>query len=326
MRQAGRYLPEYRQVREKTGSFLDLCYNPGAAAEVTLQPLRRYDLDAAILFADILVVPHAMGLEVRFEENEGPVLDRITDLRGVERLRPIGDSVQIRNIAETARQVKSDLGPGQSLIGFCGGPWTVASYMVEGGTSDRNRAKLAAIERQPWFLALIHRLVQESVSYLGKQIEAGADAVQLFDSWAGELTGETAELFVIEPLRQIVQGLREHHPEVPVIVFGRGFGTRQPRLAEVTGAAAIGLETELAMEWASAHVSKKTALQGNLDPVALRAGSEHIRRETRAVLAAVPKERHIFNLGHGIQPVTSPDALRHVIDEVRSWDEDKGRG
>lgn len=325
MRQAGRYLPEYRQVREKAGSFLNLCYNPELAAEVTLQPLRRYDLDAAILFADILVVPHAMGLEVRFEENEGPLLEQVSDLHGVERLKPVRDSAQVKSIADTIGLVKGSLRTGQALIGFCGGPWTVASYIVEGGTSDRRRAKVAAIERLPWFVALIERLVAESISYLGAQIEAGAEVIQLFDSWAGELSGETAELFVVEPLRQIVQKLRDRYPDLPVIVFGRGFGVRQPRLADATGAAGIGLETELAMEWAEAHVPKRTALQGNLDPVALRAGSEHIRRETRAVLKAVPMERHVFNLGHGIQPGTNPDALQFVIGEVRSWDESRGR-
>jgi uroporphyrinogen decarboxylase len=196
MRQAGRYLPEYRQLRAKAGSFLDLCYNPQLAAEVTVQPLRRFDLDAAILFADILVVPHAMGLGLRFAEGEGPILETVTDGTGVGRLVPVAGTSQVKSVCETVALVRQALAPGVALIGFCGGPWTVASYMVEGGSSDRNRARLAAYNQELWFDQLIERLIAESVSYLSLQIEAGAQAVQIFDSWAGELTGVARQRYV----------------------------------------------------------------------------------------------------------------------------------
>jgi uroporphyrinogen decarboxylase len=320
MRQAGRYLPEYRKVRAEAGSFLDLCYTPRLAAEVTLQPLRRYDLDAAILFADILVVPQAMGLGVRFAEGEGPILEKVGNAAEVGRLKPLSSSTEVAKVCETVSLLRKELSASIGLIGFCGGPWTVASYMVEGGTSDRANAKRAALGSEPWFSALIDRLVQESVEYLSLQIEAGAQAVQIFDSWAGELPGRAGDAFVVDPLCRMVAALKKRHPEVPVIVFGRGFGVRQPELAIRTGANAIGLESELPMRWAAENVGQATALQGNLDPVALQCDPRTVRAETRAVLEAIPMSRHIFNLGHGIRQGTDPGIITEVVTAVRDWD------
>lgn len=320
MRQAGRYLPEYRKVRAEAGSFLDLCYTPHLAAEVTLQPLRRYDLDAAILFADILVVPQAMGLGLRFAEGEGPILETVTSGADVARLRPLAATREVGKVCETVSLLRRDLSAAVGLIGFCGGPWTVASYMVEGGSSDRAKAKRAAMSDAPWFRDLIDRLVVESVEYLSQQITAGAQAVQIFDSWAGELPGVSGETYVTRPLARMVSELKQRHAGVPVIVFGRGFGVRQPALAEATGASAIGLEAELPMAWATKNIPGNVALQGNLDPVVLQCEAATIRAETRAVLESVPMHRHVFNLGHGIRQGTDPEAITEVISTVRDWD------
>ena len=320
MRQAGRYLPEYRAVREKAGSFLDLCYNPELAAEVTAQPLRRFDLDAAILFADILVVPHAMGLGVRFEEGEGPIIERVLDLDGVRRLGAVGATDQTRRVCETVARVRAGLAPTVALIGFCGGPWTVASYMVEGKSSDRVAARLAAYSEAEWFRMLIDRLVEESVDYLCAQIEAGAEAVQIFDSWAGELAGELGDRFVIEPLGRMVDAVRVRHPQVPVIVFARGFGVRQLEVARRTGASCLGIETELPMSWAGRELAPQAAVQGNLDPVALWAPDDMLERETQRICGSIARSRHVFNLGHGIRQGTDAAKIERVIRAVREFD------
>ena len=320
MRQAGRYLPEYRAVREKAGTFLDLCYNPELAAEVTLQPLRRFDLDGAILFADILVVPHAMGVGVRFEEGEGPVVERVLDRASVNGLGRVASTVQARRVCETVAAVRAGLPPSVALIGFCGGPWTVASYMVEGGSSDRVRAKLAAYSGVEWFQTLIDRLVEESVDYLCAQIAAGAEVVQIFDSWAGELAGDWGERFVVEPLGRMVDGIKRRHPEIPVIVFARGFGVRQLEVAKRTGAACLGIETELPMSWAARELVSQVAVQGNLDPVALLASDDALIRETERICGSISLSRHVFNLGHGIRQGTDVAKVGRVVKAVRDFD------
>ncbi|MFN4140623.1 uroporphyrinogen decarboxylase [Aestuariivirga sp.] len=316
MRQAGRYLPEYRAVREKAGSFLDLCYNPELAAEVTLQPLRRYDLDAAILFADILVVPHAMGLSLRFAEGEGPVLETVRSAADLSRLRPVAGSQEVKQVCGTVALTRTRLAEGRALIGFCGAPWTVASYMIAGGSSDRVTARIAAYQRQQWFVQLIHRLVDESVDYLCAQAEAGVQAVQIFDSWAGDLVGTELEDFVLGPVGAIVSGVKKRFPELPVIVFARGIGSKQCRAAELPGADAIGVETEQDL----AELPKHVVVQGNLDPVALLAGEETVRREVGRICASVDRRRHIFNLGHGIRLGTDPAIVGAVVDAVRRFD------
>lgn len=316
MRQAGRYLPEYRAVREKAGSFLDLCYNPELAAEVTIQPLRRFDLDAAILFADILVVPQAMGLPLKFEEGEGPVLGTVRSMMEVESLRPVSGTFEVSQVCSTVGLTRGLLERDKALIGFCGAPWTVASYMVAGGSSDRVLARIAAYQRQDWFVKLIELLVVESIAYLNAQISAGADAVQVFDSWAEDLIGAEFEEFVLEPLRRIAAGVKAVHPHTPVILFARGVGNNQRRVAELVGVNAIGVETGCDIS----SIGVDCVVQGNLDPVCLLAGEDVAVRETIRICRSIPKERHIFNLGHGIRVGTDPAVIGAIVSAVRGVD------
>jgi len=320
MRQAGRYLPEYRKVREQAGSFLDLCYSPQLAAEVTLQPLRRYDLDAAIIFADILVVPHAMGNGLSFVEGEGPKLETVRGSSDLKRLKAGLASAQFKSVADSVNRVRRDLSSSISLIGFCGAPWTVASYMVEGGSSDRELARKFAYQREDWFKELISRLVENSIEYLCLQIEAGADAVQIFDSWAGELPGELLTAYCIEPVREIVAGVRARFPAVPIIVFAKGAGHRHGEVYAETACQAIGVEAECSLEFLQSVLPDDAVIQGNLDPLLLLCDEGIVRRETRKLAAAIPRKRHIFNLGHGIKPQTNPDALTAVIETIRDFD------
>jgi uroporphyrinogen decarboxylase len=320
MRQAGRYLQEYREVRQKAGSFLDLCYNPELAAEVTLQPLRRFDLDAAILFSDILVVPHAMGLGLRFAEGEGPILQQVSDAASVAALEDVSSSDKVKRVCETVARVRDGLPEGIPLIGFCGAPWTVASYMIEGGSSDRTKARLTAIENPKWFAALIDRLIENSLSYLSAQITAGAQAIQIFDSWAGDLAPEERKRWVLEPLTDLTSRFKVLHPEIPVILFARGIGVAHGELLRKSNAAAAGIEAEFDMADALKVVPSTAAVQGNLDPLALLADERICRERAISLARAVPKNRHIFNLGHGIKPETKPESLAAVIDAVRQTD------
>jgi uroporphyrinogen decarboxylase len=322
MRQAGRYLPEYRQVREQAGSFLELCYRPDLAAEVTLQPLRRYDLDASIVFADILVVPHALGSELKFVENEGPVLSVVRDMAGVLAL---GDGVgawQFGRVYETLGRVKAELPAGVTLIGFCGAPWTVASYMVEGRGSDRALAIAAAREGAPWFVALVERLVQASVSYLVGQVRAGAEVVQIFDSWAGDLPEELRARWVHRPIADVVAGLRKECPDVPVIVFGRGIGTGHAALAAATAANAVSVEQNVALADVLRTLPATVAVQGNLAPEVLLSGGTGMVEAVGGICRSVPMARHIFNLGHGIMQHTPPENVRVLVDTIRRHDGD----
>jgi uroporphyrinogen decarboxylase len=316
MRQAGRYLPEYRAVREKAGSFLDLCYHPELAAEVTIQPLRRYDLDAAILFADILVVPHAMGLSLKFEEGEGPVLQTVRSAEDLAALKPVVQSEEVKQVCRTVSLTRSQLASGKALIGFCGAPWTVASYMIAGGSSDRVVAKVAAYQRQAWFCALIERLVTESIDYLCAQADAGAQAVQIFDSWAGDLVASELDEFVLKPIGAIIKGVKERHPGLPVIVFARGIGIHQTRAAALPGASAIGVETEFELSL----LPQDLVVQGNLDPVALIAGEAVVQSEVHRICESVDRQRHIFNLGHGIRLGTDPSVVGAAVEAVRRFD------
>ncbi len=326
MRQAGRYLPEYRRLREQAGSFLDLCYQPRLAAEATLQPLRRYDLDAAIVFADILVVPHAMGLKLRFEEGEGPILETVSSKEDVRRLKPLNKTMEVSAVCETLGRVSAELKPEVALIGFCGGPWTVTSYMIEGGSSERKLSKAIALRGEEWFRHLIDRLVEESVEYLSEQVAAGADTVQIFDSWAGDLPDGSRQEFVEKPLAALVGGFRARHPDTPVIVFARGVGGGHTRVQQATDAQAVGIESELAIEWARDALPKNCAVQGNLDPELLLGSEDVARKAARKLAAAMPIDRHVFNLGHGIRPATQPEMLNAVIDAVRLHDAGEATG
>jgi uroporphyrinogen decarboxylase len=318
MRQAGRYLPEYRELRSRAGSFLELCYSPDLAAEATLQPLRRFDLDAAIVFADILVVPQAMGLGVSFAEGEGPLVEQVNGPERVGRLRPVDEAREVRLVCETVSVVKSRLTPEVALIGFCGAPWTVASYMVGGGgEGGRERARALAASFPDWFSDLIERLIEASASYLVHQIDAGAEVIQIFDSWAGDLPGYLQMDLVARPITAIIEKVRARRQGVPVIVFARGVGAGHQAVGTMTKAECLSVETSLALDWAREHLAKDHVVQGNLDPVLVEYGGAAMQRGVELLTNALPKERHIFNLGHGMRPGTPPDHVDQLVKHLR---------
>lgn len=320
MRQAGRYLPEYREIRAKVPDFLALCYTPELAARVTLQPIERFGMDAAILFSDILVVPHGLGAGVRFVEGEGPRLDPVRDERDLARLRPEAVAGVVAPVMEAIRLVRSRLDPDTSLIGFAGAPWTVATYMVEGGSSrDFAAVKAWAYGRPDSFARLIDMLVDATVAYLDRQLEAGADLVQLFDTWAGALSPAQFDRWVIDPARRIVERLRQRRPGVPVIGFPRGAGSLYRRYVERTGVTAVGIDTAIDAAWAAETLQPVATVQGNLDPVALVAGGRAMRAEAERILSSLGHGPHIFNLGHGIVPRTPPAHVAELCALIRAW-------
>lgn len=321
MRQAGRYLPEYQEVRRQAGSFLQLCDAPELAAEVTLQPLRRFDLDAAIVFADILLMPRVLGCDLEFREGEGPVLSRVTSAEDVARLRPEGAVERLGAVYETLKRVKVALSPHVALIGFCGAPWTVASYMIEGGTSpDRSRARRAAYEGVAWFDALMDMLTETACDYLARQIEAGADVVQIFDSWAGDLDDGLRQRYSEAPIRRIVEGLAARGHRVPVIGFARGIGAGHRRFVETTGVAATSVEWSVPVEWMASELVPLVPVQGNLDPMAVAIGGAPLRRAIEHLVGTMPADRHVFNFGHGVRQETPPAHVAEAVDLVRALD------
>jgi uroporphyrinogen decarboxylase len=318
MRQAGRYLPEYRAIREKTESFLDLCFNPKLATEVTLQPIRRFGFDAAILFSDILVVPHALGQRVTFEAGEGPQLDALKEPSALKRLRAQIDHEKLAPVYETIGRVKAQLPASTALLGFCGAPWTVATYMIAGrGTVDQLPARLFAYEHADAFAALIDILVEASVSYLIRQFAAGVDAVQIFDTWAGVLPADEFRKWCIEPAVRIVAAVRQQIPGARIIGFPRGAGTELPRYLSAVSVDAIGLDWMIELGFARDHIQPLRTVQGNLDPLALLAGGAALDRSTDAILEAFSGGPFIFNLGHGILPETPIAHVERVIARVR---------
>ncbi len=318
MRQAGRYLPEYRELRATAGSFLDLCYNPKLATEVTLQPIRRFGFDAAILFSDILVVPHALGQAVTFAEGEGPRLDSITDRAGFAKLHGEIDLGHLEPVFQTVANVRSAL-PGEvALIGFCGAPWTVASYMIAGkGTPDQAPARIMAYRDPELLQMMIDKLVVSSIAYLCRQIEAGAQVVQIFESFASALPPGIIERWSFEPMRRIVDGVRAKHPGAKVILFARGAGLALERLAQTGGMDGLGLDWGTDARWAASAVPSTIALQGNLDPLALIAGGKALDEGVDAVLSGMRGRPHIFNLGHGILPETPIAHVEALVKRVR---------
>jgi len=314
MRQAGRYLPEYRALRKRTPSFLDLCFTPTLAAEATLQPVHRFRFDAAILFSDILVVPLALGQPVTFEAGDGPRLD--TDaLRG---LRERVDHSRLTPIYETIGLVKEQLAPEVALLGFCGAPWTVATYMVAGrGSPDQAPARSLAYEDPQGFARLIDQLVDASVEYLMRQFQAGVDAVQIFDTWAGVLPPAQFQRWSVEPVARIVKGVRASIPHAPIIGFPRGAGTSLPAYVTQTGVSAIGLDWMIDPAFACANVPSAMAVQGNLDPLVLRSGGAALDEAIDGVIAAFSRRPFIFNLGHGILPDTPIANVEHMLARVR---------
>jgi uroporphyrinogen decarboxylase len=318
MRQAGRYLPEYRATRQQAGGFLDLCYNPKLAAEVTLQPIRRYGFDAAILFSDILVVPDALGQKVRFVEKEGPKLEPVTEGKGVAALNPGAALSKYSIVADTVRRIRQNLPSDVALIGFCGAPWTVATYMVGGeGSSDQAAARILSYRDEETFQALINVLTESSVEYLSLQVQAGADVVQLFDSWAGSLADEPFAKWVVAPTRKIVEAMKLRHPEVPIIGFPRGAGSRTFAYVQQTGVDGVGCDTAMPLEYARATLSGKTVVQGNLDPLLLVSGGPALDRRVREIISSLGSNPFIFNLGHGIVPETPPENVERLLRVVR---------
>ena len=316
MRQAGRYLSEYRAVRAEAGSFLDLCYNPELAAEVTLQPIRRFGFDAAILFSDILVVPHALGQKLWFAEGEGPRLEPRMAETALETLTPAPERLQ--PVLETVRKVKAALPPEVTFIGFAGAPWTVATYMVEGrGSKDQATARSMAYQEPERFQQLINAIVEQTISYLLDQIEAGVEVVQIFDSWSGTLSPSQFRQWVIAPTQRIVDAIREKHPGFPIIGFPKGAGAKLVEYAEKTGVSAVGLDETVDPVWANAALPKGLPVQGNLDPLALRAGGEALDSAVDAILEALDGRPHIFNLGHGILPDVPVAHVERLLKRLR---------
>jgi uroporphyrinogen decarboxylase len=317
MRQAGRYLPEYREIRAKFPTFLDFCYAPKVAAEATLQPIRRFGFDAAILFSDILVVPDALGQKVTFEVNEGPRLEPIGSEPEFARLSETIDLTRLSPVFETIERVKAELPTETALIGFCGAPWTVASYMIAGrGTPDQAPARLFAYREPELFQRLIDRLVSASVDYLARQIEAGVEAVQIFDSWAGVLPAGEYERWCLAPITAIVAGLRARHRGAKVIGFPKGIGPRLEDFAVQTGVDALGLDSAVDPLWAAQNLPGARVLQGNLDPLALLSGGAALEAGATRILKAFERRPHIFNLGHGVPqqtPLSHVEALMNLV-------------
>lgn len=319
MRQAGRYLPEYRELRAKAGSFLDLCYDPELAAEVTLQPIRRFGFDAAILFSDILVVPHALGQKLWFVEGEGPRLEPVADQSRLDQIHEQADDAVLAPVIETVRRVKAALPRETAFIGFCGAPWTVATYMVAGRGSPGQEPAKALFARNPdLFQAIIDRIVLASIDYLNAQISAGVDVVQIFDSWAGSLGPDDFKRWCIAPTKRIVEGVRAVHPHARIIGFARGAGELIPSYVEATGVDAAGLESEIDRDFARDAIQTLVPVQGNLDPLVLRAGGPELEQEIAAIKAAFGGKPYIFNLGHGILPDTPIAHVERLLAAVRS--------
>jgi uroporphyrinogen decarboxylase len=318
MRQAGRYLPEYREVRQRAGSFLDLCFNPKLAAEVTLQPVRRFQFDAAILFSDILVIPHALGQAVSFEAGEGPRLDPLQGAAGLARLRTQIDQSALAPVYETIGLVKAALAPEIALIGFCGAPWTVATYMIAGrGTPDQAPARIFAYREPDTFAKLIDILVQASVDYLVRQFKAGVDLVQVFDTWAGVLPPEEFDRWCIAPMRRIVSSVRQEVPGAKIIGFPRGAGTGLLRYVEQVPVNAVGLDWMIDKIFAREQIQSRIPVQGNLDPLALLAGGPALDHAVDLILEAFAAQPFIFNLGHGILPETPIAHVEQMLKRVR---------
>ena len=317
MRQAGRYLPEYRQLRQERGSFLDLVYDSEAAAEITLQPLSRFaGLDAAILFSDILIVPFAIGQNLTFVTGEGPRLTPPLEGAVLDDLTPY--LARLEPVYETVRKVKARIDPGKTLIGFAGSPWTVATYMVAGqGSRDQTEARRMAYADPSRFGEIIKRIEAVTLDYLSGQVEAGAEALQLFDSWAGSLSPAQFEQWVIAPTARLVASLKDRHPGVPIIGFPKGAGGKLAAYARETGVTALGLDETVDPAWAAEELPEELPVQGNLDPLALVAGGKALDKAARRILDAFAGRPHIFNLGHGILPDTPIAHVERLIALVK---------
>ena len=319
MRQAGRYLPEYRATRAKAGDFLSLCYNSDLAAEVTLQPIRRYGFDAAILFADILLLPQALGADLWFQTGEGPRLSTVTSRADLDRLGSPDDiHERLAPIYETLRILKRELPRETTLIGFAGAPWTVASYMIAGrGTPGQEPAHALKAPDRATFAGLINLITDATVEYLSAQVVAGAEVIKLFDSWAGSLKGQDFTDFALEPAARIIAELKARHPGLPVIAFPREAGERYKGFAKATGADCVALDNSVSADWAAREVQVDGCVQGNLDPKLMVTGGEALISETKRIVKAFSHGPHIFNLGHGITPDADPDNVTRMLEAIR---------
>ena len=320
MRQAGRYLPEYREVRARAGGFLDLCFTPDFATEVTLQPIRRFGFDAAIIFSDILVIPYALGRDVRFEVGEGPRLDPLDTPEKIATLATEADFGKLQPVYEALRRVRRELADNVTLIGFCGAPWTVATYMVAGqGTPDQAPARMMAYREPEAFSKIIDALVENSIEHLVGQLKAGADCVQIFDTWAGVLPPREFLRWSIAPTSRIVEGVRMKMPDAKIIGFPRGAGALLPAYVGATRVDAVSIDWAAEPSLIRERVQNKVAVQGNLDPLALIAGGSALDRAIDDVLANYGQGRLIFNLGHGILPETPIAHVEQMIRRVRDF-------
>lgn len=319
MRQAGRYLPEYRATRAQAGDFLKLCYNPELAAEVTLQPIRRFGFDAAILFADILLLPQALGIDLWFETGEGPRLTPVTTRAGLEALRPVSAIHDtLSPVYETVRRLHRDLPRETTLIGFAGAPWTVATYAIAGrGTPGQEPAHALKAADRATFEALIDKITEATIEYLSAQVVAGAEVIKLFDSWAGSLKGADFDDFAVAPAKRIIAELKSRHPGLPIIAFPREAGARYEGFAKATGADCVALDNSVSATWAAEKVQVDGCVQGNLDPKLMVEGGERLVSEAKRIVQEFGKGPHIFNLGHGITPDANPENVSLLMQAIR---------
>lgn len=316
MRQAGRYLPEYRELRAKAGGFLNMCYNPDMASEITLQPIRRFGLSAAIIFSDILVIPNAMGIDVQFEQGEGPKLSVTRDYKSAQLLNTDIEQ-HLKPVSEAIEKTRRNLDKEKSLIGFCGAPWTVACYMVEGkGSRDYEDVRKFAIHEEKTFSLIIEKIIESSVSYLSMQVKSGADIIQIFDSWAGVLSENEYKKWVIEPTARLVSQFKKIHPGVPVIGFPRGSGTKYKQYSEQVGVDVISIDVQTPLKWAANTLNKP--IQGNLDPVLLACDKDAAVAQTKEIIEIMQGRAFIFNLGHGILQHTPVENVHAVCEAIRS--------
>ena len=318
MRQAGRYLPEYKKVRKDAGSFLDLCYSPELAIEVTMQPIRRFDFDAAILFSDILVIPDALGQNVDFQEGKGPVLEPV-DAEKIKTFKITHFLDHLKPVFEAVSGIRSELSDEKTLIGFCGAPWTVATYMIAGhGTPDQAPARIFSMKEPEAFRRLIDLLVETSSQYLIEQVKAGADCLQIFDTWSGVLGEQDFKEFCVEPVQKIVATVKAQYPDVKIIGFPKGAGVKTVSYIQETGVDAIGVDWTTPLSFIRDEIQPIACVQGNLDPLLLIGGGNKLRDQVQMICESLKGGAHIFNLGHGITPPTPIENVELMIDTVRS--------
>lgn len=320
MRQAGRYLPEYIALRKEAGSFLDLCYNPDFAKEVTLQPIRRFNMDAAILFSDILVIPHALGQDLAFKVGEGPVLTPVNNLEKLEALSDKSLHDHLNPVYQTVSKLSKTLPEHVALIGFAGAPWTVATYMVNGRSSkDQAETRLMAYQDRETFTKLIGLLVTSTSEYLIRQVDHGAEALQIFDSWSGTLPADEFIKWCVEPVQKIVENIRAVHPDVPIIGFPKGAGAKIKNFVKKTKVNAVSIDTSTSITWVQNVMQPLCTVQGNLDPLLLVSGGEPLKKAVYHILDHLKDGPHVFNLGHGIIPQTPPENVKMVSDIILNY-------